>query len=132
MNGAAQAFISPATANVRDIRVDLGVRWLGKSLQEVHHGHDLSGVAVTALRNTFFDPGALYRMAVVRGKALYGHDLRAIESADRHRARAHGSAVDVHGAGAAPRDTAAEFRADQTDHVPQYPEKRGIGLDVDV
>src|SRR5882724_3294588 len=38
----------------------------------------------------------------------------------------------MHCASAALRDTATEFCAGQTDHVTQHPEKRGIGLDVDL
>jgi hypothetical protein len=38
----------------------------------------------------------------------------------------------MHRASAALRDTAAEFCTSQTDHVSQHPEKRGIGLDVDL
>ena len=56
----------------------------------------------------------------------------------RHRARRSApsrnasAAVDMHGAGPAFRDAAAEFRAGQADHVAQYPEKRRIGLDIDL
>src|SRR5258708_121008 len=38
----------------------------------------------------------------------------------------------MHGARAALCDTAAEFRAGQTDHVAQHPEERRIGLDIDL
>ncbi len=61
-----------------------------------------------------------------------GDDLRAIESADRHRTGAHGGAVDMHRASAALCDTASEFCTRQTDHVAQHPEKRRIGLYVDL
>src|ERR1700722_19994089 len=71
-------------------------------------------------------------MIVVRGKALNSDNLCAIESADWHRAGPHGDSVDMHCASTALRDTAAEFCARQTDHVAQHPEKRRIGLDVDL
>src|SRR5580698_2696549 len=38
----------------------------------------------------------------------------------------------MHRASAALRNTAAEFCAGQTEHVAQHPEKRRIGLDVDL
>src|ERR1700752_1342338 len=132
MNGAAQRRIRTAAADIGDTRVDVGVGRLGEGLQECGHGHDLPGLAVAALRNAFFDPGALYRMVVVPGEALDGDHLRAIESTDRHRTGPHGGAVDMHRAGAALRYAAAEFCARQPDHVAQHPEERSIGLYVDL
>src|SRR5690348_5069069 len=117
MNGAAQTFIGTAAADIGNTRVDVGVSRLGEGLQECSHGHDLSGLAVAALRNAFFDPRALDRMVVVRGEAFDGEHLRAIESTDRHRTGPHGGAIDMHRARAALRDTAAEFRTRQTDHI---------------
>src|SRR4029077_7044327 len=58
MNGAAQTFIRAATANIGNVRVDIGIRRLGIVLQKRDHGHDLPRLAVAALRNTFFNPGA--------------------------------------------------------------------------
>src|ERR1700692_886481 len=132
MNGATQSFIRAATANIGNIRVDVGIRGLGILLKERHHDHDLPRLAVAALRNTFFNPRALHWMIVVWGKALNSDDLCAIKSADWQRAGPHGGSVDMHRASAALRDTAAEFCAGQTDHVAQHPEKRRIGLDVDL
>src|SRR5579863_6596302 len=65
MYGAAQTFIRAATANIGDAGVDVGVGRFRKTLQKSSHGHDLSRLAVAALRNAFFDPGALHRMIVV-------------------------------------------------------------------
>src|SRR5271155_2717679 len=65
MNGAAQTFIRAATANIGDIRVDVGIRRLGKVLQKRNHGHDLPRLAVAALRNALFNPRALHWMVVV-------------------------------------------------------------------
>src|SRR5580700_9967144 len=71
-------------------------------------------------------------MIVVWEKALNSDDLCAIKSADWHRAGAHGGSVDMHRASAALRNTTAEFCAGQTERVAQHPEKRRIGLDVDL
>src|SRR5271169_620442 len=49
MNGAAQTFISAATANIGNIRVDIGICRLGKVLQKRNHGHDLPRLAIAAL-----------------------------------------------------------------------------------
>src|SRR5205085_2079530 len=86
----------------------------------------------TALRHLFRQPGLLHRMRAVGREALDGDDLRPFDATDRHRAGAHGLSVDVHGAGAALGDAAAEFRACQSDLLPQYPEKRSIALDIDL
>ena len=65
MNGAAQTFIRTATANIGNIRVDVGIRRLGIVLQKRNHGHDLAGLTVAALRNAFFNPRALHWMVIV-------------------------------------------------------------------
>src|ERR1700746_2899752 len=132
MDGAAQTFIRTAAADIGNTRVDVGVGRLGEGLQECGHGHDLPGLAVAALRNACFDPGALYRMAVVRGETFDGDHLRAIESTDWYRTGPHGGAIDLHRAGAALCDAATEFCARQADNVAQHPEKRSIGLYVDL
>ena len=51
---------------------------------------------------------------------------------DRERAGARGDAVDVDGAGAALRDAAAVLGAGQADVLPDRPEQRRVGIDVDV
>src|SRR5579862_5929967 len=132
MNGAAQRLIGTAAADIGDARVYVGVGRLGKGLQECGHGHNLSGLAVAALWNALCDPRALYRMVVIRGEAFDSDYLRAIQTTDWHRTGAHCDAVDMHRASAALRDTTAKFRASQTDDVAQHPEKRSIGLYVDL
>jgi hypothetical protein len=132
MNGATQALVSSAAAYVGEVGVDFRVGRIGEVLQERDRGHALSRVAVTALRHVFRDPGALHRVAVVRREAFAGRDLGAVERADRHRARAHRSAVEMHGARAALGDAAAEFGAGQADDVAQHPQEWRIRLDVDL
>jgi hypothetical protein len=53
--------------------------------------------------------------------------MAVADRTDQQQAGAHGFAVEVHRAGAALRDAAAEFRAGQPQDVAQYPEKRHIG-----
>src|ERR1700743_3396609 len=109
MDGATESGIGSAPADIGNIRVDIGVRWLGEGLQKRHHGHDLSRLAVAALRNTFLDPCALNRVAVVRRKALDRHDGSAIERADRYRTRPHCDAIYVHRTDTALGDPAAKL-----------------------
>src|ERR1700722_924083 len=64
MNGASQTFIRAATADIGNIGVDVGIRRLGIVLQKRNHGHDLSRLAVAALRNALLNPRALHWMVV--------------------------------------------------------------------
>src|ERR1700728_2074391 len=121
MNGAAQTLISATAANIGDIGVDIGIGRTGKLFEERDRGHDLPRLAVAALRNVFRNPGALHRMAIVRGEAFDGGNLRAIKGADWHRAGAHRLAVDMHRTGAALCDAATEIRAGQTDDIAHDP-----------
>ena len=58
--------------------------------------------------------------------------LLPVDVADRDRAGAHRLAVDMHGAGAALRDAAAEFGAGQSELVAQHPEQRRLRLDIEL
>ena len=55
-----------------------------------------------------------------------------VDRAQRHRARTHRDAVDVDGAGAALGDAATVFGTGQPDRLPQHPEQRSVGVDVDL
>jgi hypothetical protein len=64
---------------------------------------------IAALRNLFGEPGLLHRMLAVRREPLDGGDLGTVDRADGRDAGADRLAVDMHGAGAALRDPAAEL-----------------------
>jgi hypothetical protein len=66
MNCATQAFVGTATANIGDVRVNIRVCRMGMVLQEGDRGHDLAGLAVSALRDIFGQPCPLHRMAAIR------------------------------------------------------------------
>jgi hypothetical protein len=132
MHRAPDPLIGAATADVRDGIVDLGVARLGIGLEKRGHGHDLAGLAIAALRHVVLEPGALHRMGRIRGQALDGGDRDAVDGADRHRARPHGLAIDVHGASAALGDAATVFCPSKTDFVPQHPKQRCLVLDVEL
>ena len=51
---------------------------------------------------------------------------------DRHHARAHRRAVDVHGARAALRHAAAVLGSGQADLLAHHPQQRGARVDVDL
>ena len=55
--------------------VDIGVGGIRSLGEQRRRGHDLTGLAVAALRHVLFDPGPLHRMAPsVGGKAFDGGD----------------------------------------------------------
>src|SRR5262249_51472306 len=75
--------------------------------------------------------GRLPRRRAVGREPVDGGDLGAVEAADRRDAGADRLAVDMHGAGAALRDPAAELAAGQSDLLAQHPEKRHLALDIE-
>src|SRR5204862_4407727 len=107
---------------------DLAARRMGLGAQQRRGGHDLTGLAVSALRHILLDPGALERMRAVARQALDGEHLLVAERRDRQLARTHRRAADVHGAGAAETAPAAVFRANERQGVAQNPEERGLGF----
>ena len=106
--------------------VDVAVGRLGFVLeQRATRRHDLARLAVAALRHVERDPGGLHRIRDLVGFAPSIVVTSAPSSVDigvtHERARL---AVEVHGAGAALGDAAAELGAGQSPHVAQVPEQR--------
>src|SRR5579859_1659528 len=131
MDGFANALIGAATADVAAHEiVDIGIAGIGLFFEQGHRGHDLSGLAIAALRNVFGDPSLLDAMQAVGGQALDGGDFLSGDGGDGGLAGARGFAIDVHGAGAAQAGAAAKFRAGLVERVAQHPEQRHIRADV--
>src|SRR5499427_5877137 len=89
--------------------LDLGVGRLLLLIEQRRRGHDPAVDAVAALRHLLLDIGLLDRVWLLR-RAETGErdDLAGAHRRDRGDAGAYGRAVDVHGAGAALRQPAAE------------------------
>src|SRR6478609_1229028 len=122
-----------APANVGDLLVDIGVGRLRLELEQLGDGHDHAALAITALRHVVVDPGLLHLVQhTVLGEALDRRDLGVDRSAHRERAGPCRHAIHVHGAGAALRDAAAVLGAGEADVLPDRPEQRRGGIDVDV
>src|SRR5689334_8129936 len=111
MNGFTNALIRATAANVAGHEVvDIGISGIGFLGQQSDCGHDLSGLAVAALRNVFSDPGLLDGMeTAVVGEAFDGGDFLSGNGGDGGLAGARGFAIDVHGAGATEAGAAAKF-----------------------
>jgi len=101
------------------------------SLQQSRRLHDLTGLAVAALRHVVSDPGALHRVRAVSAQPFDRGDLLVADIADRGDAGPHGLAVQEHRAGAAGADAAAEFRPGKAEHVAQCPQQRHCRIGVD-
>src|SRR3989442_5203500 len=108
----ADALIGAAAADVGHRLVDVLVGRLRVLLQQRRGRHDLSRLAVAALRHVERRPRLLHGMRAGGRKPLDGYDLVAgLQRSDGKRAGAPHFAVDSRLAGAAPPDAPAVFSA---------------------
>ena len=127
MDRGANARIGRASTEVASSRDRYpGRSVLGAGSEAMRRRHDHAGLAIAALGNVEFDPGLLYRMICHCGIApsivvtcLPRHAV------DRHDAGPHSRTVEVHGAGAASPDAAAELASCQTADVRARPTATG-------
>src|SRR5215469_3047551 len=123
MNGSTDALVGPATTNVATHKiVDVSVARIGFPREQGCGGHNLPGLTIAALRNVFFYPGSLHRMAAVRGETFDSSYFLSRYAGDRRDAGACGFAFDMHGARTAQCHSAAEFRTGQIKIVTKNPE----------
>src|SRR5262245_26659565 len=102
-----------AAAKISSERIlDVGLAWLRASCQEGCCLHDHTVNAIAALRRLFLDEGALHRVQIVRrAQSFERHDLAVfVKRGQRQHAGADRLAIEVHGTGAALRETASETR----------------------
>src|SRR3954454_17663602 len=91
--------------------LDLGLGRLLLLVEQRGGRHDPAVDAVAALRHLLFDVGGLDWMRLLgRAEAGEGDDLAVADGGDRRDAGADGLSVEMHGAGAALRQAAAEMR----------------------
>src|SRR5258708_672960 len=101
--------------------------------EQCRRGHDLAGLAITALRHLQVDPRLLDLLPCRRGAyRLDRGDALAGRRGDRRDARAHWLAVEVDRARAAQRRSTTELGAGEADHVPDRPQERRVGIDIDL
>src|SRR5260370_29861167 len=62
MDGAAQPLVGAAAADIGEIGVDVGIGRIRIALEIGRNRHDLSGLAVAALRHVLGEPSLLHRM----------------------------------------------------------------------
>jgi hypothetical protein len=115
-----QAIDSEARFTARTIRSLAG-------LEERSGLHDHAVDAVAALHRLLFDERLLQRVRLLgRAEPFEGHHFRPRSLRDREHARADRPAVDMHGAGAALREPAAEARPVLMEVLAQRVEQRHL------
>src|SRR4030095_16398502 len=97
MNGAANSRISPTAAEVAaHCVVDVAVGRVCFLRQQAGRRHHLSRLAVTALRDLYFQPGSLHRVAHIARKAFDRSHILTRGASDRSDARTDPVSVVVH------------------------------------
>src|SRR5947209_3140580 len=125
LDGGDDAVVCAAAADVAvHVADDLVARGILVAGEELRGLHDLPRLAVAALRHLLGDPRRLQRMRAIGREPLDRHHVGAFHAADRGGARAHRLAIDVHGARAAERRTAAELRPGELQLIADHPEQR--------
>src|SRR5215468_7340213 len=120
----ADADIGHASAEVAaHDGVDVLVARVAKILEQSCGLHDLSGLAIAALRRLRLDPGLLQWMLTMRVEPLDRRDRRVRHRAERRNAGADRASVNVHSACAAHANAAAEFRALESDLIADDPQE---------
>ena len=125
MDCAPDARVSAAAADVAAHGfVNVFVGGLRIFFEEHGGAHDLTGLAVAALRNIDFNPGTLEGMGKIGREAFDGRNVFAFDSGEWSDTRADGFAFEMDGAGAAKRHAASEFGSSETERIANDPEKR--------
>ena len=128
---AADTIIGTAAANVsRHVLCDFVVRGMRCLCEERRSCHDLSTLAISALRNVFGDPRLLQGMQASFSESLDGLDVLSRGLRDLHGARAGQRAIDVNAARSAKPCTAPELRARQLQSVAQHPEQGSVRRNI--
>src|SRR5271166_926368 len=124
LDGGGDALVAAAAADVAAHHaVDLVLRRVLVGREQRCGLHDLSRLAIAALRNIQGAPRLLHRMITVGVEPLDRGYGSAGDIPDGGYAGAGGFAVDMDRASAAQGDPAAVFRAGETELVPQIPEQ---------
>src|SRR5580704_2301692 len=127
LNCLADSNVGHAAANTaRHHRVYVAISGIRKIFQQRRCLHDLSRLAISALRNLQVEPGGLQRMLSMRIEAFNRRDLCLCDCTNRGNARSRCASFHVHRASATKTDSATEFRSCETKLVADYPEQRRV------
>src|SRR5437763_1630414 len=126
MNRRADAHVGGAAADIGQLAVNVRIARIDMAAQQVGDRHDHAGLAIAALRNVELDPSLLHGMVAAKRKSFDRGDLFVLRHDDRHDAGARGGAVDMHGAGAAQSDAAAELASGEAEMLAHHPQQRHV------
>jgi len=131
VDGFADALVRAAAADVSAHGiVNIRIGWIGFLRQQRRRGHDLPGLAVSALRHVFFDPGFCTGCdASVESPSIVVIFFPS-HARNRRDARACRLAVDVHRASAAKRHAAAELVPVMFSVSRKHPEERHLRINI--
>ena len=124
MNRAPDSRIGSAPADIAGhgfINIGVGRRRILR--QQNRRAHNLTRLAVAALRDVNFYPRALERMRPIARQPFDGFDLFPLGTRNRRHTRAHCLPFQMNRAGAAQRHSAAILRARQLQVFPQDPQQ---------
>src|SRR2546425_4864113 len=122
--------MSPAPAQVAGERLlEVGFTRVLPGGQEGGDLHDHAVDAVAALHGLLIDESLLHGMRTLwRAETFEREDLLRPDRRERHHAGAHRLAVEMHGAGAALGEAAAEARTVESQVIAESVEQRHLGI----
>jgi hypothetical protein len=127
VDGAADTLVRPAaTKRTRHGGVNLFIGWRRVRVEQSNGRHDLSRLAITALRDAFFYPGLLHGVTAVHRQPLNRRNLPAGYGGNGHHARSLCLAIHVHRATTTLTNTTTVLGARQTQDIPQRPQQRHV------
>lgn len=132
LDGGFDSKVGAAPAQISSHgRVDILVLRLRGLCKQRSSGHQLTGLAIPALRDVVLDPRLLQWVVAGLAESFNRCDGLIGDGRYRDTAGSDGRAVEVHCAGAAEALAAAVFGAHQFQFIPQDPKERRGGIDCD-
>ena len=123
--------VCPTTADIAMHGIlNLLLGGMGITFQQRRRRHDLTGLAITALRHVHFVPGELQGMITVFRQPFDGGDGGIFYRRYPQLTGTHRIAIKMNGAGTALANAATKLGAGQPQMIAQHPEHRGIISDI--
>src|SRR5580692_9055579 len=127
LNCLADSNVGHAAANTaRHHRVYVAVSGIRKIFQQRSRLHDLSRLAISALRNLQVEPSGLQRMLAMRIEAFDRRDFCPCDRTNWGNAGSRCASFHVHRASATKTDSTTKFRSGEAKLVADYPEQRRV------
>src|SRR5580693_4344423 len=132
MNRGPDTWVSGPSAYVAAHgAVDIGIGRRGIFLEQRRCGHDLSRLAVSALRYLQIDPGSLHGLGLLALQSLNRRDVPTGHGGERYHTGADRLTVEVDGAGAAHGHSATKLGAVQAGDLADRPQQRHVRIRIE-